>query len=131
MKKYLLIIFLMSLPLSAKVPPERIKGWLELDAIQKNAQSFIQKYQLLSFELQKEANELLQQGIDEADDLAQADPYAALTIYHKIKTVKDISAEKLAAMQAAQERFQELSDYVDLQYKELRKIRLKHLQFPF
>ena len=130
MKKFLLLLII-ALPLSAKVPPDRIKGWLELDMIQKDAQDLMHKYELLDNELKKDANELLQQGIDSADELAQSDPYAALIMYHKMKKVKDISVQKSREIESTQKRFKELSDYVDRQYKELRQIRLKHLQFPY
>ncbi|MDP3788012.1 MAG: hypothetical protein Q8Q60_01680 [Candidatus Chromulinivorax sp.] len=132
MKKYLLILsLLMTMPLWSRVSADRIKGWLELDDIQKNAQALMNKYELLDNELKKDANEFLQQGIDEADELATSDPYAALIMYHNIKNVKNISIEKSQEIVANKKRFQELSDYVDLQYKELRQIRLKHLRFPY
>lgn len=131
MKKYLLFSLLLILPLSAKVSPDRIKGWLELDDIQKNLQAMIQKYDQLNIELKNDANEVLQQGIDGADEIAKSDPYAALVMYHKIKTLKDTSARRSLEIAAVNKRFQELSDYIDKQYKELRDIRLKHVRFPF
>jgi hypothetical protein len=131
MKKYLLLSLLIIAPLSGRVSADRIKGWLELDDIQKNMQAMINKYNQLDVELKNDTNEFLQQGIDSADEIAESDPYAALLMYHKIKTLKDVSIRKIQDIMDINQRFQELSDYVDRQYKELREIRLKHLRFPF
>ncbi len=131
MQRYFLLFLLITSPLLTKVPPSRIQGWLELDDIQKNAQAMIYKYELLDNELKKDANEILQQAVDGADELAKSDPYAALVMYHKIKTIKDISVEKSLEIAANKKRFQELSDDIDAQYKELRDIRRKHLRFPY
>ncbi len=131
MKKYLLLSLLIIMPLWAKVSTDRIKGWLTLDDTQKNIESLMNKYTLLDNELKKDANEILEQGIDDANEIAQSDPYAALVMYHKIKTVKDISVKKSLEIADTNKRFKELCDYIDQQYKELRQIRLKHLRFPY
>ena len=132
MNKILLFLGLLTLsPICARVSNDRIKGWLQLDDIQKNAQAMIQKYTELDAQLKDETNDIMQQSIDGADEIAQSDPYAALAMYHKIKTLKTISAQRSKEIIAINKRFQELSDYVDAQYKELLRIRAKHIRFPY
>ena len=132
MKKYILILTLFFIiPLHAKVSTDRIKGWLELDEIQKNCNAMIEKYKAVDAQLKNDANEILEQGIAGAQEIADSDPYAALVMYHKIKTLKDVTIRNSLDIAVVNKRFQELSDYVDQQYKELREIRLKHLRFPF
>lgn len=132
MKKYLLFFGLITIfNISARVSADRIKGWLELDDIQKNLQAMIQKYDQLDVQLKNDANQVLQQGIDGANEIAESDPYAALVMYRKMKTLADVSINKSLDIAAVNQRFQELVDYIDKQYKELRDIRLKHLRFPF
>ncbi len=130
MNRYFLLALLTMSPLGARVSNDRIKGWLELDEIQKNAQSMIQKYNLLDAQLKDETNDIMQQGIDGADEIAESDPYAALVMYHNIKSLKNISRQRSKEITAINKRFQELSDYVDQQYKELHDIRTKHIRFP-
>src|SRR3989339_112880 len=127
MNKNLLFLGLFMLsPICAKVSNDRIKGWLQLDDIQKNAQVMIQKYTELDAQLKDETNDIMQSGIDSADEIAQSDPYAALMMYHNMKELKAISAQRSKEIIAINKRFQELSDYVDAQYKELLRIRAKH-----
>lgn len=132
MKKYILFFVLfLTAPLYTKVSTDRIKGWLELDEIQKNCNAMIKKYEMIDAELKNDANEILEQGIAGAQEIADSDPYAALVMYHKIKTLKDLTIRNSLDIAAVNKRFKELSNYVDLQYKELRDIRLKHIRFPF
>ena len=131
MKKYILVCSLFFItPLWAKVSADRIKGWLELDATQKNIENMITKYNDLDAQLKNDANELLQQSIDGADEIAESDPYAALIMYHKIKTLKDVTNDRSLEIAEINKKFKELSLYIDKQYKELHEMRRKHLQFP-
>ena len=132
MKKYLFFLGLLTLsPICARVSNDRIKGWLELDDIQKNAQAMIQKYTELGAQLKDETNHIMESGIDAADEIADSDPYAALVMYHHMKELKTISLQRSKEIAAINKRFQELSDYVDAQYKELLRIRAKHIRFPY
>lgn len=132
MKKYLLCFGLLTtLSVCARVSTDRIKGWLELDEIQRNINTMMDKYKAIDVQLKHDANEILEQGIAGAQEIADSDPYAALVMYHKVKTLKDVTVRNSLDIAAVNKRFQELSDYVDQQYKELREIRLKHLRFPF
>ena len=132
MKKYLLFLGLLIIsPICARVSNDRIKGWLELDDIQKNAQAMIQKYTELGAQLKNETNDIMESGIDAADEIADSDPYAALVMYHNMKELKTISLQRSKEIAVINKRFQELSDYVDVQYKELLRIRAKHIRFPY
>ena len=134
MKQQLLFFILLvatTPTLARDVSNDRIKGWLQLDDIQKNLNATIDKYNDLDIELKKETNAVLEQGIAGADEIAQSDPYAALIMYHKMKTVKDKAVHSSLEIAAVNKRFKELCDEIDKAYKELGNIRRKHLQFPY
>lgn len=131
MKKHVLILLVFIFPMTARDTPNRIKGWLELNEIKQKVDGAIEKYNTMQTELKNETNLILQEGITAGDEVAAADPYAALVMYQTLKKLKDATHKTSLDIALVNKKFQELSDYIDLQYKELYTIRRKHLQFPF
>ncbi|MBP6869441.1 hypothetical protein KBC04_00945 [Candidatus Babeliales bacterium] len=127
---YCVTLLFCTQPIASKVSNDRIKAWLELGALRQKVDNNIKKYTNLQAELKQETNAILQQGIDEADELAQDDPYAALVMYYDLKKLQDSAVTTSLDIDAINEKFQALSDYVTKTIKELEAIRRKHLQFP-
>ncbi len=134
MKKYTILLFVIScintLNVQSKTSPDRIKGWLQLDQIKQKLQANIVKYTNIDAQLKQETNEILQESIDAADELAQHDPTAAYALYHDMEQLKNKTIATSLDVRAINKKFTELSNYVDQQIKELCTIRRKHLQFP-
>ena len=129
-KTLVLCIIFMQLTL-ARTSPDRIKGWLQLDEIKQKMNANIEKYTQIDAQLKHETNEILQNGIDAADELANNDPVAAYALYHDMKKLQKKTVTTSLNIAAINKKFKELSDYVDQQIKELCTIRRKHLQFPY
>jgi len=116
--------------LFTKVSNERIKAWLELGALRQKMDENIIKYNNLEAELKNETNQILEQGIDAGDQLAQEDPYAALVMYYDLRTLKNKTIKTSLDIKATNKKFQDLSDYITKTIKELEAIRRKHLYLP-
>lgn len=126
-----MIFFISSADLTfAKVTPERLKAWLELGKLRQKMDENVKKYNNLEAELKQETNEILEQGIDAGDAMAEQDPYAALFMYYDLRKLKDTTIQKSLDIQTINKKFQDLSDYITKTIKELEAIRRKHLQFP-
>ncbi len=134
MKQKLLPILIfgccLSLQLQARVAPDRVKAWLQLDQIKQKMQENIAKYSQLQASVKNESNGILEQSIDAADQLAQDDPVAAYALYHDMQKFKNKTRATDLDIESINKKFQEISDYVDLQVRQLKEIRRKHLQFP-
>ncbi len=113
-----------------KVNPARVQGWIELNTIKKKAQAIAQKYELLQTQLEQETTTVLENYIQEADQVAQADPLAALYMYHQMEDITTKTDEQCMNMQQTKEKYNQLAAYVQAQIQELAYIRRKHLQFP-
>lgn len=114
-----------------QVSADRLKGWLTLNEIKQNINTTIEKYNGIEAQLKKETNALLQDGIDSADQLADHDPLAALYIYENMKKLTKKTNKTTLDIAAINEKYKQLSDYIDQQFKELSDMRRKHLQFPY
>ncbi len=130
-KKILILCIFFTQDTQARTSPDRVKGWLQLDQIKQKMQAEIAKHTQLDAQLKNETNEILQESIDAADELAQSDPTAAYALYHDMKKLQKKTMESSLNIVAINKKFQELSDFVDQQIKELCTIRRKHLQFPY
>jgi hypothetical protein len=128
---FLIIAITTPATISSKTSPDRIKGWLQLDEIKQKMNANIAKYTQIDAQLKQETNEILQESIDAADELAQDDPTAAYALYHDMKKLVNATIATSLDIAAINKKFKELSDYVDQQIKELCTIRRKHLQFPY
>lgn len=114
----------------SKVSNERIKAWLELGALRQKMDENIIKYNNLEAELKNETNQILEQGIDAGDQLAQDDPYAALVMYYDLRKLKNKTTKTSLDIKTINKKFQNLSDYITKTIKELEAIRRKHLYLP-
>jgi hypothetical protein len=128
---FLIIGMIHSHTILTRTSPDRIKGWLQLDEIKQKMNMNIEKYRLIDAQLKNETNEILQESIYAADELAQSDPTAAYALYHDMKKLVNTTKATSLDIIAINKKFKELSDYVDQQIKELCTIRRKHLQFPY
>lgn len=110
--------------------PNEIKSWLELDSMQKNITTMMRKYQNMQAHLKDDANHMLEKSIEAADELAKSDPYAALVMHYDMqRLIKEVNQTSLD-IDAINEKYEELSDYINQSIKELLALRRKSLQFP-
>lgn len=107
-----------------------LESWLTLDHLKKKLESMMTKYTNIQTELKNETNQVLVNGIQQAEQVAQKDPYAALLINYELKKlVNQVDATSLD-IDAINTKYQELTAYIEQSIKELSAMRLRSLRFP-
>jgi multidrug resistance efflux pump len=92
--------------------PQEIKGWLELDALQKNIRTMSTKYENLQAHLKEETNLILEKSMHAAQELAQQDPYAALIMNYDMQRLIDKVDATSIDIDAINEKYKKLSNEI-------------------